>query len=115
MRPFRKLTSKVFMNSFVIQLHRDDGNDDCAFCHKSMGPIDGPRLYLADQTGAVCRNCGKRRAPALVALLDLALAAQRVGQIGRHSRTLPLAALFDLAGAAENYSQSAAPQRRLAS
>jgi hypothetical protein len=42
----------------------------------------------------------------LLALLNLASVAHRVGQIGRHTISPPLEALLDLARAAENYTAS---------
>jgi hypothetical protein len=43
----------------------------------------------------------------MVALLDLATAAERVGKSCRHLLTPPMASLLDLAHAAENYSHTA--------
>jgi hypothetical protein len=104
------------MKTFIIQVHTVRCDDRCALCQKNMGPSKGPQLYLADQEGPVCRNCGKRQAPSLAALLDLARTAERVGHVGRHSVSVPLTALFDLAGAAEAYSEAATSQHlRLAS
>jgi hypothetical protein len=57
----------------------------------------------------VCRNCGKKHAPTLVALLDLASTASRVGRIGHHTLVPPMTALLDLARAAEDYTR-ATPQ-----
>jgi hypothetical protein len=68
-------------------------------------------LALADRPDVVCRDCGKKHAPSLVALLDLAHAAERVGRISRHTVCPPMTALLDLAHAAEGYT-AAAPRRR---
>jgi hypothetical protein len=62
----------------------------------------------------VCRDCGKKRAPSLVALVDLARAAERVGRIGRHTVCPPLSALLELARAAENYTHTAPRRARQA-
>jgi hypothetical protein len=100
------------MKTLSIQVRTSRCNDTCAFCHKSMGRTDGPQLYLEDKASPICRSCGKRHAPPLVALLDLAQTAERIGHVGRHSVSVPLTALLDLAGAAEAYSEAATSQRR---
>jgi hypothetical protein len=106
----------VAMSSLVIECNTRASHDTCAFCHEDLEPGDGPRLCLADSESGVCRNCGKRHAPSLVALLDLARTAERVGHIGRHSVTLPLSAMLDLARAAEDYTHTAVRKKqRLAS
>jgi hypothetical protein len=60
-------------------------------------------LVVADTLERVCRECGKEHAPVLVALLDLACTAARVGHLGRHTLVPPLDALLDLARVAEDY------------
>jgi hypothetical protein len=62
----------------------------------------------------VCRECGKKHAPSLVALLDLARAAERVGRICRHTVCPPMNALLDLAHAAEYYTATAPGRRQRA-
>jgi hypothetical protein len=62
----------------------------------------------------VCRPCGKKHAPSLVALLDLAHVAERVGRIGRHTLVPPMGALLDLARAAESYTDAAPAAARQA-
>jgi hypothetical protein len=74
----------------------------------------GPCLHLGDTEDVVCRDCGKRHAPDLVALLDLAAVAERVGRIGRFTVVPPMAALLDLARAAEQYTASQICQTRQA-
>jgi hypothetical protein len=93
------------MTDLVIQIKHSSPNTTCSLCggHTS---VDGPQLYRADRKDAVCRACGKKHAPSLVALLDLACTAERVGRIGRHTLVPPLTALLDLARAAEDYTQS---------
>jgi hypothetical protein len=59
---------------------------------------------MADTSATVCRGCGKGQAPSLVALLDLAHVADKVGRQCRHLLTPPMESLLDLARAAENYS-----------
>jgi hypothetical protein len=78
----------------------------CALCGKVTKASTGPRLFLDDTGEVVCRDCGRRHAPDLTALLDLAAVAERVGRIGRHTIVPPMAALLDLARAAEQYAES---------
>jgi hypothetical protein len=63
-------------------------------------------LFLGDTDEGVCKECGKRMAPELTALLDLAAVAERVGRIGRHTLVPPMAALLDLARAAEQFAEA---------
>jgi hypothetical protein len=120
------------MNDLVIQLHPCATKDECGLCGQRTVYSAGPQLFLArsaeppasarPRAGTpnvpvsrrpemVCRECGKRHAPALLALVDLARSAERVGRIGRHVICPPLTALLDLSRAAENYAQI--PQRPL--
>jgi hypothetical protein len=78
-----------------------------------MKSAAGPRLFLADGP-VVCRQCGRKHAPSLAALLDLAQVAERVGRIGRYTLVPPLGALLDLARAAEDYTHAAPRQVRQA-
>lgn len=84
----------------------------CPSCgqHHHVG-LRGPRLYLEAHADPLCRGCGKKLAPAMAALLELAHTAERVGRRSRHLLTPPMESLLDLALAAENYSDSA-PCRR---
>jgi hypothetical protein len=75
----------------------------CGLCGSSTGQAAGPRLAVAESEATVCRACGKRHAPSLVALLDLARVAERVGRIGRHTVVPPMGAILDLVKAAEDY------------
>ena len=97
------------MTALILQYHPGVSSDPCAFCGKAAGAHAGPRLCLADSMEVVCRDCGKKRAPSLVALVDLARAAERVGRIGRHNVFPPLAALLDLARAAEQFLDASNP------
>jgi hypothetical protein len=58
---------------------------------------------MADSSDPVCKECGRKHAPSLVALVHLADEAERVARIGRHTVFPPLTALLDLARAAETY------------
>jgi hypothetical protein len=95
------------MATLTIHSHSPNSNT-CALCGRNAKAGSGLRLGLADTDHAVCRDCGKCHAPALVALLDLASVAERVGRIGRHTLVPPMAALLDLARAAEMYTENRA-------
>lgn len=92
------------MATLTIQSHAPSSLT-CALCSHGVKPTAGPRLFLGDSDEVVCRECAKRQAPDLVALLDLAVVAERVGRIGRHTLVPPMAALLDLARAAEQYAE----------
>jgi hypothetical protein len=100
------------MTDLVIQCQQGVSHDVCVFCGRSADSSGGPQLLLAESGDVVCRDCGKKRAPSLVALLDLAGVAQRVGRIGRYSVSPPMTSLLDLARAAENYTCAAVGGRR---
>ena len=76
--------------------------DTCALCGGRLRVAAGPCLALEGHD-AVCRPCGMTQSPRLVALLDLAQAAQRVGQVSRHVLVPPMGLLLELARAAEEY------------
>jgi hypothetical protein len=95
------------MTDLVIQFNPSCSTDSCSLCGGHTAGGAGPQLFQADSGDAVCRSCGKKHAPWLVALLDLAGTAQRVGRIGRHTLVPPLTALLDLARAAEDYTLTA--------
>jgi hypothetical protein len=67
----------------------------------------GNQLVLAETGAPVCADCGRKHAPSLDALVQLASTAERVSKIGRHNVFPPLSALLDLASAAEKYSSAA--------
>jgi hypothetical protein len=98
------------MVQLVIQIHAQGKHEACALCGRRSFLAEGPQLYVADCPALVCRDCGKKHAPALTSLLDLAGTAKRVGRIGRHTLFPPLTALLDLARAAEDYLHTS-PQR----
>jgi hypothetical protein len=100
------------MEEFTIRLDDEAGSRCCAMCGEPTSSAPGPRLCLAEEeTAGVCRACGKTHAPNLVALLDLACAAERVGRSYRHILIPPMEALLDLARAAEDYT-AARPRLR---
>ena len=65
--------------------------------------MEGALENLADSDDPVCRDCGRKHAPSLAALVHLATEAERIARIGRHTVFPPLTSLLDLARAAENY------------
>jgi hypothetical protein len=95
------------MVELSIVAHRPDHAETCALCANVLPPAGGPCLALAESLEPVCRDCGRRHAPALAALLELAHVARRVGRIGRHTIVPPLVALLDLARAAEQFTEAA--------
>ena len=100
------------MSELTIALQEETLTDSCALCNKRLAAGSGPRLVLAESQEPVCRECGRRHAPPLAALLDLAQVARRVGHIGHHMLVPPLHALLDLARAAEYYTDAASKNCR---
>ena len=94
------------MQRFTIQFANDATDSHCPACGTLDRAKKGPRLFPVDRDEPICRDCGQRLAPNLVALLDLAHAAERVARLGRHMLTPPMESLLDLARAAENYSHT---------
>ncbi len=86
----------------------------CSLCDRPLPALAGPRLVEIDTQQPVCRECGRRHAPSLAALLDLARTAQRIARVHRHTLVPPLHDLLDLARAAENYTHSLHERRRQA-
>jgi hypothetical protein len=96
------------MDRMILKFAEEAGAEACCLCGKPTLWTKGPRLVSGD-SATVCRSCGKRHVPGMVALLDLAHVADKVGRQCRHLLTPPMEALLDLARAAEEYS-SAAPK-----
>lgn len=94
------------MTNLTIAPSDSELGGSCALCGKWVAPAAGPRLVEASTREPVCRDCGRRNAPPLAALLDLGLVARRVGRIGRHTLVPPMNALLELARAAEHYHDS---------
>lgn len=93
--------------NYTIRLVDEVTETCCAKCGKLFRGAS-LALYAEENDRPVCRSCGKKVAPAMTALLDLAQTAQRVGKSCRHLLTPPMESLLDLAHAAENYSTTAA-------
>jgi hypothetical protein len=94
------------MNCYTIRLVDDAGESSCPKCGERNPGRGGLGLFAEDYDQPVCRNCGKKWAPTMIALLDLAHTAERVGKSCRHLLTPPMESLLDLAHAAENYSHA---------
>ncbi len=99
------------MERIILKIADEPGTAACTLCGEPTLWTKGPRLVTAENAATICRGCGKRHAAPLVALLDLANIADKVGRQCRHLLTPPMESLLDLARAAENYSTST-PKRR---
>src|SRR5262249_49011669 len=91
------------MAHLTIKLHACPSGDPCPLCGHGTPPAAGPRLCLTDREVVVCDDCGRKHAPSLSALVDLAKVAQGAGRLGRHTLAPPMPPLLDLARAAKNY------------
>lgn len=92
------------MECFTIRLVEEAQESCCPKCGAHYRGGAGLTLFIEDHDQPMCRTCGKKWAPTMVALLDLAHTAERVGKRYRHLLTPPMESLLDLAHAAENYS-----------
>jgi len=93
------------MQQFTIRLYTESRPPSCPVCGIDQHSHPrGLRLFVDSHDDPLCRGCGKKLAPTMAALLDLAHTAERVGRRSRHMLTPPLETLLDLARAAENYS-----------
>jgi hypothetical protein len=88
----------------LCDLHHPRRCPSCGQQH-ALGAL-GPHLFLESHHDPLCRGCSKKVAPAMAALVELAVTAERVGRRCRHLLTPPMESLLDLARAAENYSDS---------
>jgi hypothetical protein len=100
------------MTKLLLQWKPTGTNGPCAACGQPTQAPAGARLVLADSLQPVCLECGRSHVPSLVALVELANEAERVGRIGRHTVFPPYTALLDLARAADNYSATVPPAAR---
>ncbi len=100
------------MTQLMLQWKPSATNDPCGACGQPAVASAGTQLVLAETQQPVCLECGRRHAPSLVALMQLANEAERVGKIGRHTVFPPYTALLDLARAADNYTAAAPPAGR---
>ena len=97
------------MERFTIRFVSASSHSSCPMCGQGQHGRQGPGVFAEDHDTPLCRPCGKKMVPSMVALLDLALAAEKVGRLCRHLLTPPMASLLDLARAAENYSETSPP------
>jgi hypothetical protein len=98
----------------TIQLQAEPTTGPCSLCGHESILSDGLTLCLEPGSAFVCRECGKKQAPSLVALLDLAQVASKAGRVARHTLVPSLETLLDLARAAENYTFAAECTRQIA-
>src|SRR5205085_147515 len=92
------------MSHLVLQYCVECIEGACALCKGVAILKPGLQLYHAESTGPVCAKCGRRAAPELTALQNLARTAEHVGRINNHMITPPLTVLLELARAAEQFS-----------
>ena len=64
----------ILPTDLVIRVNTVLTNDPCALCGRATDPT-GIDLFLAERAALVCHPCGLLHAPALVRMLDLAMAA----------------------------------------
>lgn len=91
------------MEAMAIRFDCSFDHESCALCGKSLPNSPGPQLFLEVGGEPVCRACGKKEAPQMLALLELARAARRMGRVCKHTLIPPMETLLELARAAENY------------
>ncbi|GEM_PF-2105588 len=60
----------------AIKLNDEATEYECAVCGDERTSAVGPELFLADTWDLVCDECGRKHAPPLAALIDLAGAAE---------------------------------------
>lgn len=94
----------IQMVKLVVQWAESARDEVCALCAAASVGEPGLRLCLADGLAAVCSACGRRHAPALGALLELAQVAEQVGRVSAHSRLwVPLEMQLELTRASEMF------------
>ena len=92
------------MSAFILRCCPSETKKPCGLCGEACSAAPGHQLFMAEGEAPVCAACGRKHAPDLAALVNLASAAERVGRMERNSVFPPLTALLDLASAAERYS-----------
>jgi hypothetical protein len=98
-----RIKVQLSMERIILKLAEEPGTAPCPCCGEIVLWSRGPRMVASETDDTVCRRCAKRHAPNLLALIDLAHVAERVGKQSRHLLTPPMESLLDLARAAENY------------
>jgi hypothetical protein len=94
------------MQDYTIRQVEEAGPIRCPKCGQAYVGRPGLGLFEEEQDVPICRSCGKKAAPTMAALLELAQTAERVSKSGRRLLTPPMESLLDLAHAAEAYSHS---------
>lgn len=92
------------MTNLTIKFLSESGNPWCGLCGDAILTAPGPQPFLNEEP--VCHKCAKRHDPRLVALVDLAHVAERIGKVCRHVLVPPMEALLALSRAAEDFTQS---------
>jgi len=95
------------MIQLTVRCQSITSEEPCGLCGQVQILEPGNQLVLVDTGAPICADCGRKHAPSLDALVQLASTAERISKIGRHNVFPPLSALLDLASAAEKYSCAA--------
>ena len=98
----------------ALVIASSDLNAACPTCGDTALWSRGPRIVVATTSEPLCRDCGRIHAPHLIALIELAHTADKVGRHSRHLLTPPMKSLLELARAAETFAVSSLPPRELA-
>jgi len=96
------------MAQVLVRCSSKQSRGECGLCHKDATSPPGAQL-CTDAGEVVCEACGRKYAPELVALVRLSDTAERVGRIGSFGIFPPMIALLELAKAAEEFARHAAP------
>lgn len=101
------------MTTFIMRMSDGAAGAACAVCGHAVPPRAGPQLCVSETLAAVCGGCGRKHAPALTALIDLARVAERVGHASRRNPLrLPVAMLLEMTRISEDFCTSLAPEGR---
>ncbi len=99
------------MVKFALWMGEELAEGECAGCRRPSRWKKGPQVGQGLYHDPICRECAKVEAPELLALLDLALLADKVGRNNRHLLTPPMEAMLELTRAAETFA-CAVPRQR---
>ncbi|MFO0876226.1 MAG: hypothetical protein U0840_02545 [Gemmataceae bacterium] len=98
------------MTQLFVRVAAATSVETCPLCGQEEA-VPATQLVLAATQQPVCQSCGRKHAPELAALADLADEAQRIGRIARHTVAPPYTALLSLAQAAYNFTARTGPTR----
>ena len=101
------------MDHIAVKFVNSPQSSCCPRCGETSLYKKGLHLFEGEMDAPLCRGCGKRLAPNLLSLTDLAHVADRAARQSRHLLTPSMETLLALARAAENYA-CAAPEIRKA-